>query len=141
MSNQPPLTQNDTLEQILTHLEFLGYSEMNRESGFIAVKHSSRPKMCLRQCGEAVLFTIAYGVRDLNDEEKSKCFALLNKLNEGSVLSRFYLNEGLAGFYCEGAFFGEYKKTTFSGFIERWFVEISTQLEDFDKEVEQFMEK
>lgn len=116
---------NNNLEQIINHIEFLGYTvekikpKEGEYSKIATAIHRDRNNMLILELDTGVF----YFKVNLITKKTSSNFEMdhfSNKLNSCLDLARFYLKEE-DGFIClifEAVFIGDYNKTSFSKFID-----------------------
>jgi phosphoglycolate phosphatase-like HAD superfamily hydrolase len=75
----------NTLEQIIAHLQILGY-EMARADRIITAKHRTKCNLILSQLGKAIQFTIIYGSNATAKRNRESYLEFLNTLKALRVI-------------------------------------------------------
>jgi len=114
------------LEQIQTHIEFLGYDvTIEEERG--RAQHPERWNIVYREFKGGILFQTYFGVSDYGKSNKEEFFKFLNLMNQGAVVTRFYADDDF-DLVMEAWLPGDYEKQTFGRFIEVWDSDTRTSL-------------
>lgn len=116
----------DILEQIKSHVEFLGYDvTVEEERG--RAKHPERWNIVYREFKGGILFQTYFGVSDYGKSNKEEFFNFLNLMNQGAVVVRFYADDDF-DLVMEAWLPSGYEKQTFGRFVEQWDNDTRTRL-------------
>jgi len=106
-----------TIDQIIAHLEFLGYETERRDSGAIKAVHKSHFNLIFKEYGYGVLFTAFFGINAKGKSNKSNAYERVNSFNREARVSRCYLDKDF-DLVVEAYFPNLYDKSTFGVFME-----------------------
>ncbi len=77
------------LEQVVTHLEFLGY-QITREEKFVRAKHEKNLNLVVQSFNSGVLFTAFLSSNDLAKRDMLGFLECANTMNQKALIPRFY---------------------------------------------------
>jgi hypothetical protein len=124
--------ESQTIKEIKTHLEFLGYSsefDANNPSVVSLIsRHSSKPTVTCNSSKENIVFLISTwnGLKELNNIEQYKC---LNKLTLANTFSQLVINnDGNLNIF--STYMGEYNKKRFGEFLDIFINDINRTIND-----------
>lgn len=104
--------------EMQNHLEFLGY-EVSVKDGSILAMHEERPSFQIRSASGGALLLSYWKSNDYARAHRAEFLELVNDFNSNATTATFYIdNDGDLGF--SGWFNGEYEKTRFAHFLDRW---------------------
>ncbi|MCL5612354.1 MAG: hypothetical protein M1485_07375 [Chloroflexi bacterium] len=106
-----------TTEQMIAHLEFLGYKVERKEPGAFA-KHETNLNLFLQEQKGGVLFSSLFGFQETAKRDKAECLAWINALNETTLLLRFYTNGEFDSLVMQSWYPSIYDKASFGLFVE-----------------------
>lgn len=113
----------DAVDQICTHLEFLGYEIARRDGGAVAAKHQTHFNVVFRQYPYGILFSVFFGINAEGKARKEHVSLRCNAFNKESRVTRAYLDEDV-DLVLEATFPLIYDKTAFGVFIEAFNVDL-----------------
>ncbi|MDX9724027.1 MAG: hypothetical protein RBU37_24970 [Myxococcota bacterium] len=123
------------IDDIQTHLEFLGYAIVTEGERKVAT-HESKLNFLIRELGPAYILTVFFRTQDHVKAEPQVLYGVVNKLNQDSVAARF-LVDGDGDLMIEAFWPNHYDRTAFAHFIEAWhhdtalLAELREQIEGF----------
>jgi len=106
------------MEQIIMHLEFLGY-EITRNGERTVAKHPSKFNIALLPLAGGILLTSIFGGNENAQRDKFGYLEMINTLNAKAVIARFYADEDL-DLFMEAWYPNYYDRTEFGAFLETW---------------------
>lgn len=115
------------LDQVLSHLEFLGY-EIEHKEGFAAARHPRRYNMAVSEYAWGVLFRVYFGSSAEAERDKCAVYEAVNAFNLAAAVCRCYLDKDF-DFAFEAVYPRVYDKVVFGTFIDA----ISDDLAKLDK--------
>jgi len=107
-----------TLDQIVTHLQFLGYDVSQQDEVRIA-RHTKKANVILRPFKGGILVTALHGCKDNMKPDKAGLFRLSNLLNTNAAVARFYIDKD-SDLVVEAWYPDSYEREKFSLFWESW---------------------
>ncbi len=107
----------DTIEQMTTHLEFLGY-EVSRDGDLTKARHPRRFNMVVRPLAGGVLFTAIFGASDNATRDRLGYLEMINALNANAGIARFYADKD-ADLFIEAWHPDYYDRADFGVFLEK----------------------
>jgi len=105
------------IDQICSHLEFLGYEIIKGESGAIGAKHKSHFNLLFREFGFGILFTAFFGINSQGKNNKGNLLERVNAFNRAARVCRCYLDQD-KDLTIEAYIPSTYEKAAFGTFIE-----------------------
>ena len=108
----------NTLEQMSTHLQFLGY-EIVRDDKLTRARHASKYNIILRPLAGGVLFTSIFGCSDNAKRNRAGYLDMINSMNNKAGVARFYADKD-SDFFIEAWLPDHYDRTEFGAFLEAW---------------------
>jgi hypothetical protein len=106
------------LEQVATHLQFLGYEIVRREPVMLA-KHPKKMNVGIRAFKGGILFQAFNSCKDLANSDKLGYLNLMNNWNRNAAAARFYADKD--NDLCIEAWYpGAYDRERFGLFLEAW---------------------
>ena len=115
----------------INHLEFLGYDVSDNDER-LRVTHAQNLNFSLKKFRGGVLITTFFGGSEYGKNNRGSFLALVNKLNQGAVVARYYVDSD-GDMVIEGYCPGEYNKKTFSAFLDAFNFEKSNLSENSDE--------
>lgn len=104
------------LNQILTHMEFLGY-EIVRKDKHVAAKHQKYFNLVLQDLGFGVLFTAFFGINPLGKRSRGSVLECLNTFNQKAGVCRCYVDKDF-DLVIEADYPHSYERGAFGVFID-----------------------
>jgi hypothetical protein len=112
-----------SLDEILTHMEFLGYEIEKKEEGQFVARHESNGNIIGRPYQGGVLFQQYWVLNKYNSANRSECLEAINDLNSGANVSTYVISTDSDGdtlLRMDACYFGLYDKKTFGVFLESY---------------------
>jgi len=107
------------LDQIISHLEFLGYEIEQREGGIIKANHQLHANFLFHLFGFGFMAKAMYGVNTLGKSHRSDFLERLNAYNGLARVSRAYVDKDF-DLAVEAVFPNYYDKAAFGTFMESY---------------------
>jgi len=107
-----------TLEQIVTHLQFLGY-EVSRDGDVTRAKHPRKFNVSIRPLAGGILFTTIFGCQDNAKRSKLGYLEMINSLNANAAIARFYADKD-SDLFIEAWHPDYYERASFGAFMQIW---------------------
>lgn len=107
-----------SLEQIVTHLEFLGY-QIERDKDVVKARHQTKVNILLRDFRGGVLLTSIFGCQDHAKKNRAAYLDFINAMNQKATIIRYYADSD-SDFFMEAWFPGTYDRAVFGSFLELW---------------------
>ena len=108
----------NTLDQIVNHLQFLGY-EISQENNITRAKHPKKMSVVIRDYKGGILFASYNVSKDSAKSDKAGFLKFLNLLNANATVARFYADKDFD--LCIEAWYPNfYEKENFGVFFEAW---------------------
>jgi len=120
-----------TLDQMVTHLQFLGY-EVERDGDIVKAKHRTKVNILLRDFRGGVLLTSIFGCKDQAKKNRAAYQDFINLMNQKATVVRFYADKD-SDFFMESWYPGTYDRAIFGSFVDLWDEDI-TRLAQADAE-------
>jgi hypothetical protein len=108
----------ETLNQIATHLQFLGYEVVN-EGTFTRARHANKYNFAMKPFSGGVLFTMIFQSDENAKVNRLGYLELINTLNNKATVIRFYADKD-ADLFMEAWYPNHYDRTEFGVFLECW---------------------
>jgi hypothetical protein len=106
------------LDQMVTHLQFLGYS-VERDGDIVKARHPTRVNILLRDFRGGVLLTSIFGCKDEAKRNRPAYMDFVNLMNQKASVVRFYADKD-SDFFMESWYPGTYDRALFGSFLELW---------------------
>ena len=106
----------NTLQQIETHLQFLGYAISHEDDRTVA-RHPTKYNMLIKPFVGGFLFTTFFGCTDLAKRNRLGYLNLVNTLNAKATVARYYVDKD-SDLVAEAWHFSEYERTAFGIFMD-----------------------
>ena len=115
----PPDPTSEMLNQVSTHLEFLGYTiePPEGDKSFFSAKHPKHTEIVFRAFGGGLLFTAAFLVKEEAKKNELQLLKLANSLNSRYAIARAVI-DGDKDLVIELNYRQPYVKKTFGAVIE-----------------------
>jgi len=107
---------NPVLDQMSTHLEFLGY-EVTRDEEKVRARHARNADLVLRPFEGGILFTSIFGCKDEARKNRVGYLSLINSLNQKAAVVRFYADEE-SDLFIEAWHPNSYDRVSFGHFMD-----------------------
>jgi len=128
----PADSQSDQLTKIITHLQFLGYETVPGEKR-VQAKHPKHILLVIKEYRGGFLFTVFFRGTEYAKEKREDFLEFANSFNIRADIARAYVSEE-GNLVFEAWYPGDYKKTTFSRFLDNWHKDVEQKLrEDLQK--------
>ncbi|MDI7275849.1 MAG: hypothetical protein QME94_07710 [Anaerolineae bacterium] len=108
----------DTIGQMGTHLQFLGYDVSHEDERTIA-RHPQKLNFSMKSYGRGVLFTAIMSGSKNAQRNKPKYLEFINTLNTKAAVVRFYADED-CDLFLEAWYPDRYERTEFGALMELW---------------------
>jgi len=105
------------IDQVVNHLEFLGY-QITREEKFVRAKHEKNLNLVVQSFNTGVLFAAYIGSNDLGKRDLLGFMDCLNTMNQKALIPRFYKDKD-GDLVIEAWYPHLYDKTQFGVFVEQ----------------------
>jgi len=105
-------------DAITTHLEFHGYTRGDDEE-WLSFSHEERLSFTVQSYQGGILIQSWFGGTDYADQHASEFHAVVNDMNAAATVMRLYVDDD-GDLAMEAWYPGEYKKDTFSAFLDAW---------------------
>jgi phage gp46-like protein len=109
-------TTDQTKDQIVSHLQFLGY-DVSKEEKFIRARHSKKPNLIVRVFSDGALHTSIWGTSDYAKGNRLALLEYVNALNQGAAIARYYADKDI-DLIVESWYSGDYDRTNYARFLE-----------------------
>lgn len=117
-----------TIEQMTTHLQFLGY-ETSQVDDATGARHPRKLNLLMKPLAGGVLFTAILGGNRNAKNKRSQYLDLINSLNNKAAVARFYADDD-SDLFVEAWHPDWYERTAFGTFMEVWDHDCSLLLGD-----------
>lgn len=107
-----------TVEQMGTHLEFLGY-EVSRDDQLTKARHPRKLNFAMRPLAGGILFTAIFGCSEDAKRNRPGYLEMINSLNDKAVIARFYADKD-SDFFIEAWHPDHYERAAFGAFMQVW---------------------
>lgn len=108
----------NTIDQIVNHLQFLGYETTQKDELRIA-KHPQKMNIMIRPFKGGVLFTSINSCKPNAKVDKAGYLNFINLLNSNAAVARFYADKE-CDFFIEAWYPDAYERNDFGVFLEAW---------------------
>ncbi len=126
------------VEEIGTHLEFLGY-EVTTTDEYLRATHPSNLNVALKEHRGGILLLSYLGASTYGKEHPEEVAELANALNVNATVARCYRDKD-GDLALEAWYPGTYEKTRFSRFIEEWHKDTINQLREHTEEIDKLFD-
>jgi hypothetical protein len=116
----------NTLDQIVNHLQFLGY-EITQKDELRLATHPQKMNVMLRAFKGGILFTSINSCEDRARSDKIGYLSFINSLNNQASVARFYADKD-SDFYIEAWYPDSYDRNKFGIFLDAWETDTVTLL-------------
>jgi hypothetical protein len=116
----------NTLDQIVSHLQFLGYETTQKDDIRIA-KHPKKMNVLLRAFKGGVLLTAINGCKDSAKSDRVGYLGFINTMNRKAAVARFYADQD-SDLYMEAWYPDYYDRAKFGTFLDSWESDTTTLL-------------
>jgi hypothetical protein len=107
-----------TLDQIVTHLQFLGF-QVERDDNIVKARHATKVNILLRDFRGGVLLTSIFGCKDYAKRARLEYLDFVNLMNQKAAVIRFYADKD-SDFFMEAWYPGTYDRSLFGSFLDLW---------------------
>ncbi|MFP4705451.1 MAG: YbjN domain-containing protein, partial [Spirochaetaceae bacterium] len=109
----------DSTDEMVEHLEFLGYeAELREEEGYLSFGRDDLPTTLLYEYDGGVLLSV-YWVLSVGEDDRETVMEAVNELNAGATTARYYLDED-DDLAVEAWFADDYDRREFGRLMELW---------------------
>lgn len=127
----------DDVDEVTSHLEFMGYDvTVNQER--LSAKHGSNANILLKKFRGGILVSGFYTGNAYGRSHRPQFMAIANTLNSESIAGRFFVDKD-GDLVIEGYYPGAYNKKAFSAFMEN-FNQGNKLLSNHFAELKEFLE-
>ncbi len=126
-----------TLEDVKTHLEFLGY-DIKDDNSVVTAKHSQKLNMIFKPFNGGLLFTAVFTSNDYAKQDMEGFLKFINGINQNACVARVYADKDVDLLF-EGWYPDTYNKAQFGLFMELWDRDTRGLLRDVSSEAERFL--
>ncbi len=116
-------SNDKTTAWVRKHLEFLGYSSILQDDGWMFASHPTRPDVCFRTVPFGVRMVALFDLGRPSDTLRAEWVDFANRCNNVGIFVRFALgtrDDGGYLFRATAVFHGEYARASFGAFIDAW---------------------
>lgn len=118
----------DTFDQVLNHLQFLGY-ETSRKDEVVTAKHRTKRSIMMKAFRGGILSTAIVGCNDHAKSHKAGYLRFINLLNSKASVARFYADADSDYDLLTEAWYPDfYDRSSFGIFWEAWDTDSRTLL-------------
>ncbi len=110
--------ENKTMEEISTHLQFLGYEALPKE-GFTIFKNPKKINFVVKPYKSGFLTQAIFSCTDSAKSDVAGYLRVLNTLNQNASVARFYADTD-SDLIAEAWYPDMYAKDKFASFMECW---------------------
>ena len=128
---------SSTTEQMISHLEFLGYQTERVEKNVIE-KHQKNVNILLQELKGGVLFSSFFDTQEAAKRDMAEYLTWINDLNRRTLLLRFYANADFDKLIMESWYPSLYDKSNFGLFMDLFNGNIALLFTD-EKEAKKFL--
>lgn len=107
----------DVVDEISTHLEFLGYEIVRNDTGSVSARHQSHFNVVFKQYGYGLLFSAYFGTNPDGIIRRDEMLARCNAFHREARVCRGYLDND-SDLIVEAVFPAFYNKAAFAVFLE-----------------------
>ncbi len=125
------------IDQIVNHLEFLGY-EVEKEDGWAGARHARKLNFCFKECNGGVLLSGLYSSNDFAKDNKGDYLNYINLLNRQATIARISADDK-GSIWFEAWFPGMYEKKQFANFMDLWDFDTGELLSRSEPETTRFL--
>ena len=125
------------LEDVKTHLEFLGY-DVEDDGKVVTAKHAQKLNMIFKSFNGGLLFTAVFTSNDYAKQDMEGFLKFINGLNQTACVARIYADKDVDLLF-EGWYPDTYDKAQFGLFMELWDRDTRGQLREVSSEAERFL--
>lgn len=111
---------NKILNEIVVHMEFLGYQIEPRDENTILAKHSVHGNTHVKVYLEGILVQQLFRLTDKAKSKRLEFLEAINKLNSTANVATFVSGSDDDVLRIDGLFLGEYSKQKFGLFLEKY---------------------
>ncbi|MHB1296552.1 MAG: hypothetical protein ACYC4R_16360 [Anaerolineae bacterium] len=108
----------DTLNKIVTHLEFLGF-EISHTGEITRATHPKRLNLAIRPLAGGILITAIFGCSATAKRDRRGYMELINGWNNGAAVARFYADKD-SDLFLEAWYPDNYDRAAFGTFMDAW---------------------
>lgn len=109
---------SSVLDDMATHLEFLGY-ELVRDSDWVGARHRTKLNLRLRDFAGGVLLSAVLFGNAAAKENRLDYLSFLNTMNQKAAVARFYADDD-SDCTMEAWHPGLYERSKFGDFVSQW---------------------
>lgn len=111
---------NKILNEILAHLEFLGYQIEPRDENTVLAKHSTHGNTHVKVYLDGILVQQLFRLTDQAKSKRQEFLESINKLNSTANVATFVSGGEDDVLRIDGLYLGDYSKQKFGHFIEKY---------------------
>ena len=112
---------SNTISEIITHMEFLGYEMEKREDGNYIARHDSYGTTFVKPYHGGALFQQYWVLNNYTSDKRSSCLDAINEINSNANVTTYVVNidsEGDALLRMDSCYLGVYDKKLFGNYLE-----------------------
>jgi len=111
------MTTTEMMDQIVKHLDFLGYETSQQENQVVFARHARHFNLIVKDYAFGVLFTTFFKINSEGLAHRNEVYQAVNAYNRLARVCRGYLDKDF-DLVVEAYFPNYYDKTTFGNFMD-----------------------